>query len=66
MGKKPGDESPKKNTFINKSKDKITACDYVGNECTCTNINGRGCLKKQDGNDCLHKKLGPKQKKEAA
>lgn len=25
----------------------VTYCEYLGNACTCTNLNGPGCKKKQ-------------------
>lgn len=39
-----------------KGKNMITSCKYLGGACTCTNLNGPGCKKKQSNNDCLTKK----------
>ena len=65
MPKKAEDKSLNKKA-VSKKRNSITICGYMGGECPCTNLNGSGCTKKQETDNCLHKKLGPKQEQKAA
>ena len=47
-----------------KRKNIIKQCDYINLECSCTNLNGPGCKKKQEDGKCDQINNGPKKRQQ--